>query len=226
MENKWTEQDLMQIARQLSCPDGEEGIKTAQRMAHTNDQMTQETYKVLQLSEGDQVLEIGPGNGNHVRNLMTAAEDLKYCGVDISETMVVAANELNAELLETGKVSFQLSPADQLNFPSDFFDKIFTVNTIYFWEDPEAYAREIFRVLKPAGVFSLGFASRDFMEGLPFTKYRFNLYDKVTVETLLTKAGFSVLEFIEFIDVTTSNTGVPVEREVLIARATKISGLG
>jgi len=225
MENKWTEQDLMQIARQLSCPDGEDGIRTAQRMAHTNDQMTQETYKALRLSAGDQVLEIGPGNGNHVRNLMTVAGDLKYCGVDISETMVVAANELNAELLESN-VSFQLTAADQLNFPSDFFDKIFTVNTIYFWQDPEAYAREIFRVLKPGGVFSLGFASRDFMEGLPFTKYRFNLYDKLTVEALLIKAGFSVLEFIEFMDVTTSNTGVAVEREVLIARATKISGLG
>jgi ubiquinone/menaquinone biosynthesis C-methylase UbiE len=221
MESKWTEQDLMQIANQLSCPEGEEGIKTAQRMAHANDQMTQETYKALQLSAGEHILEIGPGNGNHVRNLTSLAKNLKYCGVDISETMVVAAKELNADLLDTGAASFHLTPADQLNFSANTFDKIFTVNTIYFWQDAEAYAREILRVLKPGGIFSLGFASRDFMEGLPFTKYRFNLYDKVAVETLLTKAGFSVLDFIEFLDVTTSNAGMVVEREVLIARATK-----
>lgn len=222
MENKWTEQDLIQMASQLSCPEGEEGIKTAQRMARTNDQMTRETFKALQLTAGDEVLEIGPGNGSHVKNLMQLAENIKYCGIDISETMVEAARELNLELMSSNPVSFSLTPADRLNFNGNSFDKIFTVNTIYFWEDPEAYATEIFRVMKPGGIFSLGFASRDFMEGLPFTKYRFNLYDKVAVQALLVKAGFAVLNFIEFLDVTTSNTGVVVERAVLIARATKI----
>lgn len=221
MENKWSEQDLEQIASQLSCPEGEEGIKTAQRMARTNDQMTLETIKALNLTAGDHVLEIGPGNGNHVKSLMQMAERIQYSGVDISETMVTAAEELNVALTTTGRVNFSLTTADQLNFDADTFDKIFSVNTIYFWEDSEAYAREILRVLKTGGIFSLGFASRDFMEGLPFTKYRFNLYDKVAVEHLLTKAGFSVLEFIEFMDVTTSNTGVVVERAVLIARARK-----
>lgn len=222
MENKWTEQDLMQMASQLSCPEGAEGIKTAQRMAHTNDQMTQETFKALQLTAGDEVLEIGPGNGSHVKSLMQQAENIRYCGIDISETMVEAAQQLNLELMRTNAISFNLTPANRLNFNANTFDKIFTVNTIYFWEDPEAYAREIFRVMKPGGIFSLGFASRDFMEGLPFTKYRFNLYDKVAVEALVVKAGFTMLDFIEFLDVTTSNTGAVVERAVLIARATKI----
>lgn len=222
MENKWTEQDLIQMASQLSCPEGEEGIKTAQRMARTNDQMTQETFKALQLTAGDEVLEIGPGNASHVKSLMQLTENIKYCGVDISETMVAAAQELNLELMHTNAISFNLTPSDRLDFNANTFDKIFTVNTIYFWEDPESYAREIFRVMKPGGIFSLGFASRDFMEGLPFTKYRFKLYDKVAVAALLVKAGFAVLDFIEFLDVTTSNTGVVVERAVLIARTTKI----
>ena len=221
MENKWSEQDLVQIASQLSCPEGEEGIKTGERMARTNDHMTQQAFKALDIMADERVLEIGPGNANHLKDLMAIAAGIQYYGIDVSETMVTAASKLNAAIMEKEPVSFQLTPADQIEFSSDYFDKIFTVNTLYFWADPEKYAAEILRVLKPGGIFSLSFATRDFMEQLPFTKYKFKLYDKEVVEDLLKTAGFEIVAIKELKDSTTSNTGIPVVRDIVIALAKK-----
>jgi len=215
------EEQLKHIANQLGRPEGADGILTAERMAHTNNNMTKSAIAALDLVEGDVVLEIGPGNGTHVKDLMSTAPNIRYYGVDISETMVVEAGKINEADVQHGNVSFELTDADQLNFKANFFDKIFTVNTLYFWEHPSAYAAEIRRVLKPDGIFCLAIATREFMEQLPFTKYKFKLYDAHTVGTLLKGAGFSTIEMIFQKDLTTSHTGEAVDRDIIIVKAQK-----
>ena len=48
-----------------------------------------------------------------------------------------------------------------LPFWSDSFDRVFSVNTVYFWENPQEQLREMARVLKPHGRLLLGFAWDD-----------------------------------------------------------------
>lgn len=221
MKEPLSEEVLMHIASQLSKPEGADGILTAERMAHTNNNMTNVAISALDIAEGDVVLEIGPGNGTHVGHLMNIARNVRYHGIDISDTMVAEAAKINESLLNTGQVSFELTGADKLNFSNNFFDKIFTVNTLYFWEDPDSYAQEILRVLKPGGVFCLAIATAEFMKGLPFTKYKFKLYDAAAAENLLTGAGFSIAGIDEQKDLTTSHTGEAVDRDIIIVTATK-----
>nr|WP_121269182.1 class I SAM-dependent methyltransferase [Pedobacter schmidteae] len=222
MSSAFTEQELEQIANQLGKPQGADGIITAGRMAHTNNNMTQNTIAALELVEGDVVLEVGPGNGTHVKHLMGLAPGLRYYGVDISDLMVTEATKINEADVKSGSASFELTPANRLNFKTDFFDKIFTVNTLYFWEDPKAYAEEIRRVLKPGGIFCLAIATKEFMEGLPFTKYKFKLYDVQSVETLIREAGFAIADILLQKDLTTSHTGQAVDRDIIIVRAKKV----
>lgn len=219
--NELEESQLEHIASQLGRPEGADGILTAERMAHTNNNMTKSAIKTLDLVEGEVVLEIGPGNGTHVKDLMNDAPTIHYYGVDISETMVAEANKINDTTVKNGKVSFELTEADQLHFEDNFFDKIFTVNTLYFWEDPEAYAKEVLRVLKPDGLLCLAIATKAFMEQLPFTKYKFRLYDGPAVEELLKGAGFSDVEVISLKDLTTSHTGEIVDRDIMLVKAKK-----
>lgn len=219
--NKLDESQLKHIASQLGRPEGADGILTAERMAHTNNNMTKSAIATLDLVDGDIVLEIGPGNGTHVKDLMNDAPNIHYYGLDISETMVAEANKINDTAVKNGKVSFELTEADQIRFKNDFFDKIFTVNTLYFWEDPEAYAKEVLRVLKPDGLLCLAIATKAFMEQLPFTKYNFKLYDGHTVEELLKRAGFSAVEIISQKDLTTSHTGEIVDRDIMLVKAKK-----
>ena len=219
--NKLTEQQLMQIAGQLGRPEGADGIVTAERMAHTNNNMTKSAIDALGIAKGDFVLEIGPGNGTHVKDLMTMASDIHYYGVDISGTMVAEANRINEAEVNTGHVSFSLTAADKLNFDNEFFDKIFTVNTLYFWADPLAYAAVIKRVLKPEGLFCLAIGTKEFMKKLPFTKYRFKLYNASDVERLFSAAGFLITGLREQKDLTTSHTGEMIDRDIIIMTARK-----
>jgi SAM-dependent methyltransferase len=215
------EYQLQQIAAQLSRPEGADGILTAERMAHTNNNMTKSAIAALDLAEGDVILEIGPGNGTHVKALMRSSPVVQYYGVDISETMVAEAVKINEADITAGKVSFELTAADHLDFKADFFDKIFTVNTLYFWEHPVAYASEIRKVLKPGGLFCLAIATREFMEQLPFTKWKFKLYDGQAVEALLKEAGFSIIRISFQKDLTSSHTGEIIDRDIIIITAGK-----
>ncbi len=188
-------------------------------MAVNNGNMILCTIDAMQLKEDECILEIGPGGGSHVGDLMSRAENLNYTGIEISQLMVEEAAKLNADYIDAGSVRFELSNGEKIDFPDEKFDKVFSVNTIYFWRDPKSYAAEIFRVLKPGGKLSLGFAARDFMETLPFTSYKFNLYNVEEVQGLLKSAGFELdaLEFKQ--EHITSNGGDSVLRTFIILNA-------
>jgi len=212
MEHQHTEEDLKNIAKQLSCPAGEHGIKTGEMMHASNLGMISSAIDALNLQNNDSILEIGHGNGGHIAQLLSKAENLRYFGADISATMIAEAKKINAELLNKGQIHFQLTNGIHLPFADEQFDKAFTVNTIYFWENPLEYLKEIRNILTPAGIFSLGFADKTFMQNLPFTAYGFTLYDVETVTELFEKAGFAIKNTLNKIEQIQSKTGEQMER--------------
>ena len=218
MSEDFEENRLKEIAAQLSCPAGEKGVKTAENMAVNNDGMTRLAVSAIDLVKDDVVLEIGPGNGSHVSGILKGFKHVLYYGVDISELMVTEAQKLNKGVQGA---DFSLSDGHQLNFADEFFSKVFTVNTIYFWKDPEGYLKEIFRVLKPAGMLSVAFGAKEFMAGLAFTKYGFNLYSSDEVCQLLTNAGFEINGVKRAMEQVRSNGGGMVNREVVVVSGLK-----
>lgn len=178
------------IAAQLKCPSGEDGLVTARKMNENNAGVIRETLQRLKPADHDKVLEIGPGNASHLASLLDMAGSLSYTGIDISATMVEQATRLNAAF--AGQADFRLGDGVTLPFDPATFDKIFTVNTFYFWPDPAQQLAEIKRVLKPGGRFIIAMGSKRFMENLPFTQFEFKLYNEPEVEALLKEQGFIV----------------------------------
>ncbi|MBB5636953.1 ubiquinone/menaquinone biosynthesis C-methylase UbiE [Pedobacter cryoconitis] len=213
--------DFKEIAGQLGCPSGDKGLRTAESMAINNGNMITLTISELNLKPNDVVLEIGPGNGSHVIQLLKDIKYLLYYGVDISSLMISEAVKLNESFVTSGRADFSLSDGEKLNFAADFFTRIFTVNTLYFWRNPKAYAAEILRVLKPGGLFSLTFGSREFMEKLPFTQYDFQLYSQQEAEELLLSSGFKIRSVNLQTEKVRSNAGMDVERDIIIINAVK-----
>jgi len=211
---------LKEIAQQLYCPSGEQGIKAGKAMDINNIGMTTHAIDALALKSGESVLEIGHGNGGHISTILKIADNLRYFGADISATIITEAEKINAVFMEQGQVSFKLTDGCCLPFEDQKFDKIFTVNTIYFWKDPNAYVKEIKRVLKHSGTFVLCFADQSFMEKLPFTAYGFKLYDQERASNLLMDAGFKIEHSMLNTEQIKSNMGHPVTRSfhVLVAR--------
>ncbi|OJJ23728.1 methyltransferase type 11 [marine bacterium AO1-C] len=207
-----TEDQLKEIATQLSHPEGEKGVEMGNRMNETNIQMTLDTLSALNLQDQEVLLELGHGNCGHLSKIFKTAE-VAYYGLDISETMHQEAIKLNESLRKDHQISFSLYNGEKIPFEDNFFDKVMTVNTIYFWNNPSAFLQEIYRVLKSGGKCLITFAQKDFMEKLPFVKHRFELYDHHKMEKLVNTTSFKVLQTQEKSDRTKSKTGEMVDRQ-------------
>ena len=215
---KLSETELQELARQLRCPDGDNGLKVAEMMNFTNSNIIQKAIDSLSLNNNDTILEIGPGNGIHVKDILNSALNLHYYGIDISETMITEAYKLNADF---ENVSFSLTDGEHIPFSESRFDKIFTCNTIYFWKKPEEYALEIARVLKPNGIIAIGFIPESTMRKIPFAKYGFTLYDIETVTAVMKSAGLTAVNAITDTEMVMSNSVEQIEREFVILTAKK-----
>ena len=65
--------------------------------------------------------------------------------------MVAEATARNSSPPPSTSVRFELYDGSVFPFGDEEFDRLFTVNTIYFWEDPAHTLSEVHRVLKPGG---------------------------------------------------------------------------
>ena len=220
MEHQHSEEELKNIAKQLSCPEGEHGIKTGEMMHSSNIGMTTSAIDALNLKNNETVLEIGHGNGGHIAQLLSKAENLRYFGADISATIIAEAEKNNQVFLAQGNVQFKLTDGNSLPFHNHQFDKIFTVNTIYFWKNPCEYLAEIKRTLKLNGTLVICFADKSFMQNLPFISYGFTLYEVEKVKELLKNGGFTVENILSKTEEIKSKTGEQVEREYHVVTAT------
>ncbi|MCB0700107.1 MAG: class I SAM-dependent methyltransferase [Chitinophagaceae bacterium] len=172
------EQKAMSMAAQLRKPHGEWAEQIADFMAVGNAVLINRAIDAMNLSDNDNVLEIGMGKGKHVADMIAKAKNLQYTGYDYSEEMVELATATNDELVTRNVATFVHGDALSMPFAEDTFDKIVTVNTVYFWDDAQAVATEILRVLKPNGKFILGLRPERLMKTYPMTKFGFAMYSK------------------------------------------------
>lgn len=215
------ENRLKQLATQLSHPEGQLGLEVAEEMHRSNLGMTKSAIEALRLQTGDQVLEIGHGNAAHLEHLFSLAGELSYTGLEISETMHTAAIAMNAAVAKREMIRFQLYEGVKIPFPDASFSKIFTVNTVYFWQKPEEFVGEIARVLRPEGRFALVFAPRDFMEKLPFTRYGFRLYSTDELVSILETSGLRLVEVQDFQENIRAKSGEQVTRDYTVIISSK-----
>ena len=215
------ESDAKEVARQLRNPDGADGLEIAQRLNTTNAEMISTTIQTMGLSDRNNVLELGPGNGQHVSDVLDTAEGIHYVGLEISETMVAEATARNSSPPPSTSVRFELYDGSVFPFGDEEFDRLFTVNTIYFWEDPAHTLSEVHRVLKPGGRAVVAFVDAPFLEARPFAQYGFTPYDAESITQLVAGSAFQTVEIEHHNDQVLSPEGEPWDRGYLIAAVEK-----
>ena len=186
-------EELQAIASQLKHPTGEKGIEMANMMHETNINMTRHSVQNLNIKGGNTILELGHGNAGHVAFIFEQAENLKYYGLEMSELMFQEARQINRNFVSQKQAFFSLYDGNKIPFEDESFDKIVTVNTIYFWQEPEKLLSEIYRVLSQNGVFCITFAEESFMKQLPFTQFEFELYSTKKAQQLIKKTSFKIV---------------------------------
>ncbi|MGK0384018.1 MAG: SAM-dependent methyltransferase [Maribacter sp.] len=71
--------------------------------------------------------------------------------------MKYKAERTNQKLILNNRINFSLFYGIKIPSTDSYFDKIFTVNTIYFWIKPSDFISEIHRVLKVKEILILTF---------------------------------------------------------------------
>ena len=205
-------EELQAIASQLKHPTGEKGIEIANMMNETNINMTRHSFQNLHIESGNNILELGHGNAGHVGLIFEEAPNIKYYGLEMSELMFQEARQINRNFVSQKQALFSLYDGNKIPFEEDSFDKIFTVNTIYFWQEPEKLLLEIYRILRPNGNFCITFAEEDFMKKLPFTQFEFELYNTEKAQQLIKKTPFKIVYTETQTEKVKSKTGELVDR--------------
>ena len=213
-----------QIATNLSKPDGDLGSAVAAMMNRTNLLISKAAYSLLQVNHGDRVLEIGPGNGALVNHVVTSENGVNYTGIDISQTMVDAARESNAEMVGAGRVDFIVAPVERIPFPDYSFDRAVAVNVIYFWQIGKALA-ELHRVLVNGGRLVVASNSPETMANNPFTKLNSDFkninLDKDRLVRVHKEAGFSAVNVEDYTEDAKRMDGTPYVRRSFMTIAVR-----
>jgi ubiquinone/menaquinone biosynthesis C-methylase UbiE len=207
------QEELKEIASQLKHPTGEKGIEMANMMHEVNNNMIRHAIQNLNISNGNIILELGHGNAGYLDFIFEKADRLKYYGLEISELMSQEARQKNRNFVSQKQAFFSVYDGNTIPFEAESFDKIFTVNTIYFWQDPEKFLLEIYRILKPKGTLCITFAEESFMKTLPFTQFEFELYTSEKVENLVRKTQFKIVNKETLTESIKTRTGEETERD-------------
>jgi ubiquinone/menaquinone biosynthesis C-methylase UbiE len=148
-------------------------------------------YEIMSVQEDDHILEIGFGTGKLIFEMAKQIDKGLIEGVDFSSTMVSIAQRRNKKHISKGTVKILKGNFDEMPFKKKCFNKACSVNTIYFWPDPESTAKKITDILKPGGMFVVGFEDIAQLEQRQLCNEVFRLYSKDDVKNLLINAGFS-----------------------------------
>jgi ubiquinone/menaquinone biosynthesis C-methylase UbiE len=213
--------DLKTVAGQLRKPHGALGKETGEMMNKGNKLMNLAAIEQLQINTNDNILEIGMGNGFFVKDILENHQTVQYYGCDFSETMVREAIIFNQYYISKKQAQFTRASADHLPYKNESFNKVFTVNTIYFWDETETVLSEIKRVLKTEGLLIISLRPKSVMDNLPVTKYGFKTFSKTDCVELLTRHGFKTINVTEKEDADIELFGEKFKNAFMIVKAIK-----
>ena len=119
------------IGAQFRKPTGAGGAASTFLMNTMNRRQYAAAERALSLSNGERVLDVGFCNG-YLLSRLAKKYDCVWEGIDVSGDMVNSASK------RVPSANLRVGDIVKTDFADSFFDKIYTVNTVYFWSDLSA----------------------------------------------------------------------------------------
>jgi ubiquinone/menaquinone biosynthesis C-methylase UbiE len=114
--------------------------------------ITKQTLALMNLKPGDRVLDLGCGAGWASRLMAEAVANRdkpgQVVGLDVADEMIRRAR---AGSTDYDNVMFVVGSAQQVPWEENFFDKVLSVESFYYYADQERALAELFRVMAPKG---------------------------------------------------------------------------
>ena len=122
------------VAQQLAKPNGLGGKIIFRVMNKQNRLLYQQAALQIAAKDGEKILDIGCGNGNML-NLLAQTVRGDFYGIDISQSILRSAQAKNRKFAKNSHLTFAVGAVNKIPFESEIFDKIYTINTVYFWQN-------------------------------------------------------------------------------------------
>jgi len=135
---------------QGGCPSGSVGRFFGFLMNNVHKGVYKFGLELVEFKGNENVLDIGCGGGALIKEMTKRAALGRVYGIDHSEDMVKLAAKKNRK---SKNVEIKNASVSKLPFEDNSFDIVTAFETIQFWPDIENDLREVWRVLKPEGVF-------------------------------------------------------------------------
>ncbi len=107
----------------------------------------------LQIGEPKEILDIGCGGGRHMHALLRRYPQAHGTAIDYSPLCVKMTAKFNRKEVKAGRCAVQRGDVSNLTFPSEKFDLITAIETVYFWPGLVPCFTQVARTLKPDGTF-------------------------------------------------------------------------
>lgn len=146
---------MKKFRQQFEKPEGLLGSIAGMLMASVGAEKNKWTVSLLDIEKDDHVLEIGFGPGLGLHAVSKIVQEGKIVGIDYSEKMLKQAFKRNKVAIQNGQM--ELIQADVQNLPFfDFtFDKVFTINSIIFWDKPIVALSAIREMMSENGIIAV-----------------------------------------------------------------------
>jgi arsenite methyltransferase len=124
-----------------------------EKMRNHHLDITEKTLRLMDLRPGERVLDLGCGSGWATRMLARLVSDGpegfgQVVGVDISDEMI---RQARAESKDFENILYVWGSAQQIPWEENFFDKMLSVESFYYYPDQDRALAELFRVMAPRG---------------------------------------------------------------------------
>ncbi len=183
--------DPRKSAKQFQAPTGFLGRLFEIYHSRKNQPMVEWVISLLKLQPDDHVLEVGFGPGKAIKKLSQIVKDGKIAGVDVSEVMFKAACKRNKAAIKKGQIDLQNNDLHNVTYAENSFDKVLSIEVIYFFSDPVESLKYMWRIIKPNGYAAIYIAPKHELSQLKFANTGvFNLYTEQELNTMMEQAGF------------------------------------
>jgi len=124
-----------------------------EKMEHHHLNITEKTIRLMDLRTGERVLDLGCGSGWATRLLARLVSDGpegfgQVVGLDVSDEMIRQARAASKDF---ENILYVWGSAQQIPWEENFFDKVLSVESFYYYPDQDRALAELFRVLAPRG---------------------------------------------------------------------------
>ncbi len=115
--------------------------------------ITEATLRLMDIKPGERVLDVGCGAGWATRILARLVSEGprgfgQIVGLDISDEMIRRARAASRDF---DNIMYVWGSAEKIPWEENYFDNVLSVESFYYYPDPDRALNELFRVMAPRG---------------------------------------------------------------------------